>query len=169
MTEKLNLAEQEEGRLKRAAFVTLFCLLAGHALLETARDALFLTHVPAEQLPWMYLSIAAVVVLFALFRSRSYDGADHRQELMALQILAAIGTLGFWILLPSEVRWFYYALYIWSGVIGGLLVVTFWLVLGDIFTITQGKRVYAAVGTGGAVGAIGGFGLASGLTAILPP
>jgi AAA family ATP:ADP antiporter len=169
MTEKFNLAEQEEGRLKRAAFVTLFCLLAGHALLETARDALFLTHVPAEQLPWMYLSIAAVVVLFALFRSRSYGAADHRRELMALQILAAIGTLGFWILLPGEARWLYYALYIWSGVIGGLLVVTFWLVLGDLFTITQGKRIYAAVGTGGAVGAIGGFGLASGLTAILPP
>jgi AAA family ATP:ADP antiporter len=169
MTEKLNLAEREEDRLKRAAFVTLFCLLAGHALLETARDALFLTHVPAEQLPWMYLSIAAVVVLFALLRSRSYIGADHRQELMALQILAAIGTLGFWILLPGEARWLYYALYIWSGVIGGLLVVTFWLVLGDLFTITQGKRIYAAVGTGGAVGAIGGFGLASGLTAILAP
>jgi len=169
MTEKFNLAEREEGRLKRAAFVTLFCLLAGHALLETARDALFLTHVPAEQLPWMYLSIAAVVVLFALFRSRSFGGADHRQELVALQILAAIGTLGFWILLPGEARWLYYALYIWSGVIGGLLVVTFWLVLGDLFTITQGKRIYAAVGTGGAIGAIGGFGLASGLTAILPP
>ena len=87
MTGKSDLAEREEGRLKRAALVTLFCLLAGHALLETARDALFLTHVPAEQLPWMYLSIAAVVVLFALLRSHSFGGADHRQELVALQIL----------------------------------------------------------------------------------
>ena len=138
MTEILNLAEQEEGRLKRAAFVTLFCLLAGHALLETARDALFLTHVPAEQLPWMYLSIAAVVVLFALFRSRSYGGVDHRQELIALQILAAIGTLGFWVLLPGEARWLYYAPYIWSGAIGGPLVVPFWLVLRLPFTLPPG-------------------------------
>ncbi|MBW2291779.1 MAG: HEAT repeat domain-containing protein [Deltaproteobacteria bacterium] len=168
MNDQSDTAEREEGRLKQAAFVTLFGMMSGHALLETARDALFLTNVPAERLPWVYLSIAVVAVFFARLQVRSNIVANRRQQLIALQGIAAITTLGFWAVLPSDAVWLYYALYIWSGVIGSVLVVTFWLVLGDLFTITQGKRIYASIGTGGAAGAIAGFGAAAALTVFLP-
>lgn len=46
----------EDRRATRVAFLTLFGLLAGHAMLETARDALFLAKLPASQLPWAYLT-----------------------------------------------------------------------------------------------------------------
>ena len=58
----------EERRQTFAAFLTLFGFMAGHALLETARDALFLARWPATQLPWVYLLIA--VVALALTRSQ---------------------------------------------------------------------------------------------------
>ena len=41
-----------------AAFLTLLAFMAGHALLETARDALFLASLPARRLPWVYLAAA---------------------------------------------------------------------------------------------------------------
>src|SRR5258705_3482466 len=58
----------EERRLTAIAFLVLFGILAAHTLLETARDALFLARLPASQLPWMYLAIAAAA--FAMSRVR---------------------------------------------------------------------------------------------------
>ncbi len=43
----------EERRETSIAFLTLFGILAGHALLETARDALFLARIPASRLAWV--------------------------------------------------------------------------------------------------------------------
>ncbi|HEY6555495.1 MAG TPA: hypothetical protein VI669_19215, partial [Vicinamibacteria bacterium] len=40
----------------------------------------------------------------------------------------------------------------------------FWLVLGDLYTVSQAKRVYSVVGTGSLLGAAGGAGLARLLT-----
>ncbi len=45
-----------------AAFLTIFGTLAGHTLLETARDALFLARLPASHLAFVYLAIAVVAV-----------------------------------------------------------------------------------------------------------
>ena len=168
MDDQYHASQREESRLKQAAFMTLFGLMGGHALLETARDALFLTNVSVERLPWVYLLIAVSAVFVARLQMRSQQVADHRQQLIVLQGTAAVITLGFWFLLPSADAWLYYALYVWSGLIGSILVVTFWLVLGELFTITQGKRIYASIGTGGAAGAIAGFGLAAAFTSRLP-
>lgn len=52
-----------EARNAWKAFVTLAGMMAGHAMLETARDTLFLSRVPAEQLPWAYLMIAGLALL----------------------------------------------------------------------------------------------------------
>lgn len=46
-----------------AAMGALAMATAGHTLLETARDALFLAKLPASTLPWMYLAIAALWLL----------------------------------------------------------------------------------------------------------
>src|SRR4026209_676121 len=47
-----------------AATAVLFAILAGHSMLETARDALFLSSLPASRLPTVYVAIA--VLAFAL-------------------------------------------------------------------------------------------------------
>ncbi len=46
-----------------AAFAALFAVTGGHTLLETARDALFLSKQPASRLPWMYLAIVFAALL----------------------------------------------------------------------------------------------------------
>ena len=44
----------------------------------------------------------------------------------------------------------------WTGLVATLSALQFWLVLGEIFTITQAKRVYRLVGTGSLLGAVAG-------------
>lgn len=146
--------------IRWGAFLTLGGVMAAHALLETARDALFLTHVPADRLPWVYLLIAVLALVIAR-SARSQGDRNHRARLIAVQLAGAVGTLAFWWLVDTNSTWTFYALYVWSGLISSLIVVGFWLTLGDLFTITEGKRVYASIGTGGAVGALAGYGLAT--------
>jgi AAA family ATP:ADP antiporter len=154
-------SKSDENRIRWIAAWTLGCVMAGHTMLETARDALFLANVSVERLPFVTIAIA----LLALLASREPARFGHRRVLLALVGLAAVGTIGFWQLVTTVGDWSYYGLYVWSGIITTLIVVRFWLLLGDLFTITQGKRVYAAIALGGSVGAL----LGSMTAALLAP
>ena len=52
--------------------------------------------------------------------------------------------------------------------IATLAGVQFWVLLGDVYTITQAKRLYRAIGTGSLAGAALGAGLARLATSWLP-
>ena len=144
----------EERRSTFTAMVTLFGFMASHALLETARDALFLADTSAMRLPWVYLAIAMV----SLVLSQVYgaDAAKQGRGLSAWLAGAGAITLGFWALAFTGQSWVYYGLYVWSGVIATLILIRFWLLLGDRFTATEAKRVFAVIGTGSVLGAIVG-------------
>ncbi len=156
-----NSPKREERRVRAVAAATLGLVMCGHTLLETARDALFLANIAVEHLPWVTIAIA----LLALAASRGSGRGDNRIALIGLLAVAVSGTLVLWSLVVATFGWSYYALYVWSGVITTLITVRLWLLLGDLFTITQGKRLYAAIAMGGSVGALVGAGLA----AILAP
>lgn len=133
--------------------------MAAHVLLETACDALFLANVDVDRLPWVTIAVAGLAVLAA--RGRTDEG--HRSILLVLQLAAAVGTLGLAFLVGESNRWTYYALPMWAGIVTSLIVVRFWLVLGDLFTIIEGKRLFASIAMGGSLGALGGSGIAAAL------
>jgi AAA family ATP:ADP antiporter len=162
----------EERRGAAAAFATNFGILAAHTLLETARDALFLSRLPARQLPFVYLIIAAVAVGISQVRVDSRRFAGRGWGLPVLLMGCASVTFLFWLVGSWRSPVGLYALYVWTGLVGSLAVLQFWLVLGDLYTVSQAKRVYSVVGTGSLLGAAGGAGLArylvaSGQTSIL--
>ncbi len=141
------------GRLRRTrsiAAATLGAVMAAHMLLETGRDALFLANVAVERLPILTIAIA----FLALGISRLDGGLSHRRTLFALQLFAAGGTLVLWSFVSSGADWIYHVLYVWSGIVTSLIVIRFWLLLGDLFTIFEGKREFAAIAMGGAIGAL---------------
>lgn len=145
------------------AFGVLFLLLASHAVLETARDALFLSKVPASRLPLVYLGMAAVSLIVAEAHSR-IAGTSHRKRALAGSIaISAAVTAVFWLALASAAGgdWILYALYVWPGLVAAVILLQFWTLLGDVFTITQAKRLYGAIGVGSVGGAIAGNAIAS--------
>ena len=151
-----------------AAFLTLFGILAGHTLLETARDALFLARLPPSQLPWVYLAMAAVAIAIsqgpwraprgwaAAAASPSSSWPARRRH---LRVLAAGHS--------SSNPWALRALYVWTGILGTLAALQFWIVLGELYTVTQAKRIYKLVGTGALLGAVAGAALARVADAVL--
>ncbi|MFW5739914.1 MAG: hypothetical protein ACOC1F_06070, partial [Myxococcota bacterium] len=153
-------ADQQSRRHEAwAAGMALFALMTGHALMETARDAIFLSRLPATQLPWAYLAIAA----FALLAARANRGVtgrwDKSRVLATTMFILAAGTLGFWALFGLNGDWVAHAFYVWSGVVATVAVVQLWLLLGEVFTLTEAKRLYAPIAAGGVLGAIAGSGL----------
>jgi len=158
----------EERRGVLMAFLTLLGILAAYTLLETARDALFLASLPPAELPWIYLIMAGVAVGLAELPAQGLGLAPSRR----LPVLLAFGatvTLGFYFVGPTTHPWFLRGFYIWVGAIVTLVGVEFWVLLGDVYTITQAKRLYRSIGTGSLVGAAVGGGLARIATGWFPP
>ena len=62
---------------------TLFGLMSAHALLETARDALFLGSVSATRLPWVYLAIAVFALVVTGLQQRRQGSVDPRHAFIA--------------------------------------------------------------------------------------
>ena len=157
----------EERRGVLLAFATLLGILASYAVLETARDALFLARLSANELPWVYLVMAAVAVALAELPGRGL-GIPGPLRLPATLAFGAAVTLGFYVLRPAGNPWLIRAFYVWAGAIATLAGVQFWMLLGEVYTITQAKRLYRAIGTGSLVGAALGAGLARVATTSLP-
>ena len=152
---RLSEGQPEQRRGTLAAFLTIFGTLAGHTLLETARDALFLARLPASHLAFVYLAIAvaAVGVAQVPWGRRRASGAYGLSRLLGA---GAFVTLLFWLLLRGDNALEIYALYVWTGLLGSLAVLQFWMVLGELYTLGEAKRLYSLVWTGSLLGATTG-------------
>ena len=143
-------------------FVLLFGLIASHSLLETARDAIFLTRISATRLPWVYLMTAGALFLVTRYGSRLRSMSfDLRKSLSTTLTVCAGITAAFWLGLKQAsspfVRDLYtWALYVWSGLMVTLLVVQFWSLLAEHVTVTQAKRQFGIIAAGGVLGATAG-------------
>jgi AAA family ATP:ADP antiporter len=153
-----------------AAFVTLLGITAGHTLLETARDSLFLARLPVARLPWMYLAIAAVGLLFSRIGTRNAERlrALDRQAVVIAVVVAALVSVVFWRFSATSSVIFVYALYVWTGVFASWVVVRVWTSLGQVFDVSQAKRLYGPIGAGGVLGAVVGSTFARALAAYFP-
>jgi AAA family ATP:ADP antiporter len=168
MLKRLFATRPGEGRDTWAAFAMLLSFIGSYSILETARDALFLAKVPASRLPWVYLAIAAISLLVARIQSRLARVVAGRRALSLWTAISAVVTLGFWWALRALGPAGLYGLYVWSGVLSSLVLVHFWTLLGDLFSVTQAKRLYGLIGAGSVAGAIAGSGAASALARTMP-
>lgn len=157
-----------EHRTVLGAFLALVLILGGHTLLETARDALFLARVPSSRLPWTYLGIALLALaIFAVQQTRGRL-LIRRTSMIRWLGFSAIVTLGFWSIGDSAPSSALYALYIWSGLFATLVVLRFWTLLGEYFSIRQAKRLYSVIGAGSVIGSIAGSAAARAIVEIYP-
>src|SRR6185503_556355 len=84
---------------RRDAFfglATLLVIIAGHTMMETARDTLFLQELPTRRLPWAYLSIAALALGVGAGINRLTRALPRRQTLTATLLAVAGVSATFW-------------------------------------------------------------------------
>jgi ATP/ADP translocase len=159
----------EDRRDAGVAFFTLLGVMMAHSLLETARDALFLSRLPARELPWAYIAIALLSLGMAA-GSRALRGLVPRRVTLTLWLLFGGGVTGafHWVVATPTMAALL-ALYVWTGLLVTALIVEFWLLLAQVLDFGQAKRVFGIVGAGGLTGAVLGAVLASALLVSVRP
>ena len=161
----IGLATGPPGARRRAVLApatVLFAIMVAHALLETARDALFLARLGPQLLASAYLAIA-VVALLAVAAVRKWGNVrDPRRMLLMFLTGAAIGTAVLASVISGQ-RSAVFVLYVWTGLVATVVVPTFWTLVDRSLRVAEAKRVFAAIGAGGVSGAMVGSALAGAL------
>ncbi|HSN81612.1 MAG TPA: hypothetical protein VLS88_03455 [Polyangiales bacterium] len=151
-------------------FASLMAIMTAHSVMETARDTLFLSSLPATELPRAYLMIALLAIAELTVHQRVLARVRDRRSLLAASLVfGSLVTLGCWALLEEVGPWAPFGFYVWTGLLITVVLVEFWLLLGDTLTVTQAKRVFPAVAAGGVTGAVLGSLLSEGLLRLMPP
>jgi len=151
-----------------AAATTLLVVLASHAMRETARDALFLSGLPATRLPWAYLAIAGLSLGAGLAGRPLLGAVSHRALLVATLLVGAAVDVVFWWISPGGASGGLFALYVWTGLVATAVTVQLWLHLAHVFDVGEAKRAFPVVAAGGLGGALAGSALASVVVSFLP-
>ena len=154
----VDLRPGERGLALRA-MAALFGLIAGHTILETARDTLFLGKLPASRLTLVYAALAGLSLVAVKVNAAFVQRFGRRNTLIFTLMAAAYGTTV--IHLTPRTPEMAFVLYLWSGLLGTVMVVQFWMLAGHTFTVAQGKRLFGPLAAGGVLGAVTGAGAAA--------
>ena len=153
--------EQTLRRSGLAPAVVLFSILVAHAVLETARDALFLSRLGPQRLASAYLAMAGCAV-GAVLLVRALGVRNARGMLIRFLGCAGAGTalLAAVIARSSSAV---FVLYVWTGFVITLVVPSFWAAIDRMSRIAEAKRVFGRIGAGGVLGAMTGSAIAGAL------
>ena len=156
---------------ERSAMLTatalVLLLVAGHTVLETARDTLLLTHLGPR---WLnYSSIASALLAFPLAGAvaRFTRRVGTRRTLLSVLALTVLVTAAGAVLRASHAL--IVALSVFAPLAGALLVAQFWVLAGHSFSVSQSRRLFGLLAAGGVLGAVIGAGLTVLALRIAPP
>ena len=158
----LQILDVRPGEAARIGFMAalLFFLLAANNVIKIVRDALFLSHFPITQLPYVYLLAAVAAGVLVTLYSRYTSGLTLTQVILRSHAFIIANLIIFWLLIAFyDYGWVLYAFYIWSAIVGLVVVAQFWTLANGMFTPRDGRRLFGLLTAAGTVGGMmGGFG-----------
>ena len=155
-----------EGPLAVGAFAVLLMVISAHAMLETARDAMFLAKLPVRDLAFVYIAVAALALFVGPATTALSRRLGARRALTVSLFAAAAAPTGLFFVRnhPSAV----FALYVTSGLLGSVLVPQFWATLAGRLTVAQARRLFSPIAGAGVIGGLVGSGIAAIVVSVLP-
>lgn len=144
------------GEGQGVALVLLYgvLLFSANVLIDTASYALFLTEFGADSLPYAYIGVAAVAPLLSLMSLKLNERFALGPVLLGTHALLLIAKAAVWLGLLAAPAWLIFSLPIFFGVINALMYASFWNLLGRLYSLQQGKRLFGLLGSGGNIATI---------------
>src|SRR5689334_17805725 len=136
--------------------LNIFLLLAAYYLLKTIREPLILS-VPggAEVKSYSAAATAGLLMLLVPLYSAVASRVSRVKLINGVTLFFIACLVAFFILsrvgVPIGVAFF-----IWVGIFSLMVIAQLWAFANDVYTVEQGKRLFAIVGFGAALGAIAG-------------
>src|SRR5687767_7061091 len=116
---KLVDVREGEGLLAVGTFFALLGIVAGHTILETARDALFLSKLPPSQLTLVYAAVAIATLGVSSWNGKFVRRFGQRNALVFTLVIGAyVTTVLYFQEMTAAVL---FILYGWSALIGTVL------------------------------------------------
>lgn len=151
-----------EGEFKIALLMQLYIFIVITVLLlvKPTINALFLSHLGAEELPNAFLLVAAT----AIFTSYFYDRSLRKFEIKNIVIVSLLFfsicfiLLGYYFSTIINSDFILYAYYLSVSIFGVLITSQFWIIANMVFNAREAKRLFGLIGAGAIAGGIfGGY------------
>lgn len=145
----------------------IFLTIAVLLIVKPAVNALFLSKLGVEQLPFAYLLVAVVAIGSSFLYSKAVskyalDNIIRTSLLSSIFILVSLGVLLNLGIVNTFLLYFFYT---WVAIYAVLSASQFWVLANLIYNVREAKRLFGFIGSGAILGGIvGGY-----LTTILAP
>ncbi len=145
-----------EGLTALLLMLNIFFLLAAYYLLKTIREPLILT-VPggAEVKSYAAAAIAVLLIILVPLYSALASRVSRVVLINSVTLFFIACLVAFFGLSRAGVP-IGVAFFIWVGIFSLMVVAQLWAFANDVYTVEQGKRLFAIVGVGSSLGAIVG-------------
>ena len=158
-----------EGEIKIALLMQgyIFLIIATLLIIKPTVNALFISELGVENLPFGYLLVAITAVVSSYFYSRITERFSlvHIIRFTLFFSIISLLVLGALLHLNFINGWMLYAFYTGVAIYAVLATSQFWVLANLVFNIREAKRLFSFIGTGAIAGGIfGGY-----LTTILAP
>src|SRR5262245_5528618 len=134
----------------------LLLIIASYSATKAVRDSLFVTKIGPEQLPYVYLLIAAAMGLVSMVYSRAVNRIGLHRLIQATSMVAIFSLLVFWLEFKKNSAPWFYVLYVWVSLFGAITASQFWLLATHVFNPREARRLFSRIGLGGILGGIFG-------------
>lgn len=153
---KLIDVRPSEARTLMPFFFYTFGTNAAYMISRTAGDALFLSKIGSESLPWVYIASACLVTTASLIYARLAH--RFRRDVLVGGTLTwlAVSTLALRFVMvhnPGS-AWILGAVYVLADVRGALNTIQFWTLCNEIYTAEEGRRLFGLAGVGAPIAGI---------------
>jgi ATP:ADP antiporter, AAA family len=145
-----------EGLTALLLMLNIFLLLAAYSMLKTIREPLILT-VPggAEVKSYAAAAIAGLFIILVPLYSALASRVSRVKLINGVTSFFAACLVAFFVLSRTGVP-IGVAFFIWVGIFNLMVIAQLWAFANDVYTVEQGKRLFAIVGFGASLGAIAG-------------
>src|SRR3954470_5078200 len=143
-----------EHRRTWSMFFYLLSVLFAYYILKPVSRAMFLTKFDFDNLPALYILIAAVGGVFAYLYSKLAAKTSLRTAVFVTMALSVASLVAMWALIHFS--WMLYVLNVWVSLFSIVLVSQGWLVASNIFNPREAKRLYGLLGVALVIGAWSG-------------
>src|SRR5438552_11621675 len=140
-------------------FTFHFIILSAYYIVKPIRDSIAASG-RLESLPWMFTATLIVMLFANVIYAAIVARMERRKFIPFAYAFFILVLLLFFVLMrrgsPAQQLWTGRAFYVWVSVFNLFNTAIFWAFMTDLFTVEQGKRLYAFIAVGGTLGAIGG-------------
>ncbi|WP_179367568.1 Npt1/Npt2 family nucleotide transporter [Winogradskyella forsetii] len=147
----------------------IFLIIATLLIVKPTVNALFLSELGIESLPFAFLLVAVTAIFSSYFYSRSVQKFALNKIIESTLIASIILLIGLGILLKFQILnvWILYFFYVWVAIYAVLSASQFWVLANLVYNVREAKRLFGFIGSGAIMGGIFGGYLASLLAPII--